>query len=936
MRAGSGSAILIGGEAGIGKTALADTICREAAEQNVLVLVGRCFDLAETPPYGPWVELFRRYRPVDGAPPLPAAFAEQRGTVGAVTSKAALFQQVLDFFTALASERSVILLLDDIHWMDTASGDLLRFLARSLAPHALLLLANYRSDELTRDHPLYTLLPVLVREAAATRLTLHALTRENTVALIRACFALPDADVIRLAAYLDERAEGNPFFISELLQTLEEEGALRQHGPWWALGDLSGVQMPLLLRQVIDARLARLGKQAQSLLAIAAIIGQDVALSLWSAIADTSEQDLMDVIERAMHAHLVDATEFGMRFTHALIREALYTSLLPVRRQIWHRRIAETLEMLPQPDPDAIAYHFQHAGDPRAVEWFIRAGNRADRESIYPIAIARYRAALALLDRAHVGDTPQRAWAHARLGSILTRPQPEKSIVHFDEAARIATQLGNRGLYAYASYNLGSAHCFAGDLMHGVAQMRRGIEAFDALSPDDQRDLVEMIDPNLDVYRGTFIRNLATAGQLREARSLGEGVTPHGLSTGGWYCGMLIVDTLLGNPERTAAAFRQACAIDRAFHDYFNVGTNCILYLETMLAYRADDLAGRQKVAELGEWAWRQGTIEPGFQVPQFAWLPLLFIEGRWDELAQLIPSLRVPSLIHRSVIARVLGALARERGDTGAAWKQVREMLPDGAGSVQGTAAFAGAQAMQRLAVALALDENDLPTAREWLEAHDRWLAWSGAVLGQSEGAARWATYFRQAGDGSRAHAYAERALAHATDPHQPLALLTAHRLLGELNIDAGHREETQQHLDTALALADACAAPYERALILLVFAELRAATGDTDAARTLLDEVRAICEPLGARPALARTDTLAARLTTTQITATAYPAGLSAREVDVLRLVAQGLTNPQVAERLFLSPRTVEQHLRSIYNKLGVSTRAAAAAFAVSHNVA
>src|SRR5215471_18124587 len=105
--AGHGSLVLIGGEAGIGKTALAEEVGWEARERDALVLIGRCYDLTETPPFGPWVELFRPYRRIDGMPPLPAAFA-RRGTVGAVTSQAILFQQVQDFFSDLSARRPVV------------------------------------------------------------------------------------------------------------------------------------------------------------------------------------------------------------------------------------------------------------------------------------------------------------------------------------------------------------------------------------------------------------------------------------------------------------------------------------------------------------------------------------------------------------------------------------------------------------------------------------------------------------------------------------------------------------------------------------------------------------------------------------------------------------------------------------------------------------
>src|SRR4051794_4706596 len=118
-----GALVLIGGEAGIGKTALADALCREATRRGALVMSGRCFDRAETPPYGPWVDLCARYPPAPSLPALPAAFAE-RGTVGAVTSQLALFVQVQDFLAALATHQPAVLLLEDLHWADPASLDL--------------------------------------------------------------------------------------------------------------------------------------------------------------------------------------------------------------------------------------------------------------------------------------------------------------------------------------------------------------------------------------------------------------------------------------------------------------------------------------------------------------------------------------------------------------------------------------------------------------------------------------------------------------------------------------------------------------------------------------------------------------------------------------------------------------------------------------------
>ena len=180
--AGRGSLVLIGGEAGIGKTALAEAVAREAAGQGALVLIGRCYDLTETPPYGPWIEVFEQIPTEHGGSRLPSPLGDGE----AATSQAALFARVRDFLGVLSAERPLVLLLDDLHWADPASLDLLRTLARHVAGLSLLLLATYRSDEVTRRHPLAQLLPALVREAHAARLDLRPLDDEAMRGLLQA------------------------------------------------------------------------------------------------------------------------------------------------------------------------------------------------------------------------------------------------------------------------------------------------------------------------------------------------------------------------------------------------------------------------------------------------------------------------------------------------------------------------------------------------------------------------------------------------------------------------------------------------------------------------------------------------------------------------------------------------------------------------------
>src|SRR6185437_8951267 len=150
-----------------------------------------------------------------------------------------------------------------------------RYLARQVADWRLLLVATYRSDELHRRHPLYTVLPLLVREAAAERLEVQRLDGAGHRALILDRYAIAEPDAVRLERYLDDHAEGNPLYAGELLRTIEEAGVLveREHG--WVLGDLARVRVPPLLRQVIEGRLTRLDDETRRLLQVAAVIGQE-------------------------------------------------------------------------------------------------------------------------------------------------------------------------------------------------------------------------------------------------------------------------------------------------------------------------------------------------------------------------------------------------------------------------------------------------------------------------------------------------------------------------------------------------------------------------------------------------------------------------------------------------------------------------------------
>ncbi len=261
--------------------------------------------------------------------------------MGQVGSQTALFEEARRFFASIAETQPLVVVLEDLHWSDSASLEALRYLARSLEEAAFLLIATYRDDELTRRHELYQLLPLLVRESQPHRLHLHQLDRDDIRKMVLSRYDLEDSDRERLVEHVAERSEGNPFFAEEILQGLEDERELQRSNGVWALGELERVQVPLLLRQVLDQRLSNLTPETLAALQVAAVIGQIVPVDLWQEVAGLDEDAFDRVMAEALETRMLGeaASPDALEFRHALLREALYESLILNRRRSWHRTL---------------------------------------------------------------------------------------------------------------------------------------------------------------------------------------------------------------------------------------------------------------------------------------------------------------------------------------------------------------------------------------------------------------------------------------------------------------------------------------------------------------------------------------------------------------------------------------------------------------------
>ena len=971
---GRGQVVLVSGEAGVGKTALVEDLAADATSAGCLVLWGHAYDVSAGPPYEPIAEIGRRYRPTGDLPPFPILF-EDLDALARLGNQERLFAEVAAFFAELAGHRPLVLALDDLHWADPSSLDFVRYLAHRVSDHRLLLAVTYRSDEVHRRHPLSLLVPQLVREARAERLDVRRLDDAAARALIAAGYPLPEPELARLTAHVQLRAEGNPLYIRELLRTLEDERVLMERDAAWQLGNPADVRVPALLRHLVEGRLGRLRDETQTLVGIAAAIGQEVPLDLLAAVAGAEPDALVPAIEEADAAHLLQALPDGaaVRFSHALIQETVREAVLPMRRRIWHRAAAEALGSATRPDPDAVAHHFRQAGDARAVDWLIRAAGRAERAYAWRAATQRLEDALAGLEGDHA-RLPERGWVLFSLSRLLRYLDPDRSLAYLREAQAVAGILDDRVLGAFARFQMGYLRCTRLELRPGLDEMRAAFRAESSTISDahwaaatavvERLARLDLQTPELSIVtagartgvldavgQGALSLWLAHAGLLREAllhaersREARAAIRRHAGSLGATApIGALDADValglahaMLGRPDIARGAFAAARdAYLRAGH-HQQVATTLLWEIDTVsLPYRTDDQRERGDLAAALD-AARERASGSILESAGRASLPLLLMEGRWNEAAVLAHAWagETPG-VRWAMGVWGIGTLAYRQGDLDAAWRAIRQVLPDGAETEPGGHLYLNATRMQQLAVAAAIDQGDLSTAVVWLEAHDRWIGWSEAVLGRADGQLLWARCHHLAGDLTRARRHLEAALELAADPRQPPVLIAGYRFLGRLHAAEGRSPDAEARLLDSLALADACAAPFERALTLLSLGELQASGRQHEAARSSLAEVRAVCAPLGAEPLLWRTREVEATLRA-RPAPERYPGGLTAREVEVLRLVAEGLTDAEVARRLFLSPRTVTTHLTSIYNKLGVGSRLAAVRFAIDRGLA
>jgi class 3 adenylate cyclase len=410
---GHGGMVIVTGEAGAGKTRLIQETAGLARRQHMAVLVGHCLDMDTPPPYQPLVEQLDQaervmtpgaFREVlgDNAPEVARLMPELHRIYDDIgespnlppdQERRYLLHGCGRFVERAALRRPLMLCFEDLHWADEASLQLITALAQIATDLPLLLVASYRPGDLGPRHRLARTREELTRGRLATEVRLDPLSESDVALLLAGRAGRPPPG--ELVSLVYDETEGNPFFVEEVFLHLKERGALFDETGRWRDGvELGETEVPGTVRLVIERRLERLADDVRKALTVAAVAGRTVSFELLLATAGLDEEALLDALEEAEHASLVEGQDRGgeviYSFVHEQIRQTLLADLSALRRQRLHIRVAEAMETLlgnaaPQRAAD-IAHHLQLGGTAAPRETTIRYLELAARYAIAAIA----------------------------------------------------------------------------------------------------------------------------------------------------------------------------------------------------------------------------------------------------------------------------------------------------------------------------------------------------------------------------------------------------------------------------------------------------------------------------------------------------------------------------------------------------------------------
>jgi tetratricopeptide (TPR) repeat protein len=497
--AGNGHVLLVSGEPGVGKTRLVRELVALVEVSRSRALVGECY--AEGgPPYAPFAQIIRetldqpdgdlglpdyalssllpltpeltvRYAEVAPNPPLEPQAEQQR-----------LFESVVALCNALTAQAPLLLFVEDIHWADSGTLFLLRYLARRMRHQPMLFVMTYREVELDQACCLQDVMLDLTRERLATRLKLTRLDRNQTEEML-ATMLIPSGEIAPdFVDSIYRETEGNPFFIEELCKALiEVEKVVYQEGRWVA-SHIEEMAIPQSVRMTIASRLGRLPPAAQDVVRLGAVIGREFSFDVLRQASDLDEDTLIDALEQAEKAQIIVEVPRGQRgsptfsfaFAHALIPSTLREGIGTLRRHRLHRRAAEAIAAVHPDDLEALAFQYEQAGDADCARfYYTRAGDRALSVYANREAERHYQSAMELAEE----ETEQSGLLSVLGESLFRQSRYQEAIAAWRQAIELCRDRDDCDNVAWLYARAARAAWHDGDAPGGLDLCQEGMAA---------------------------------------------------------------------------------------------------------------------------------------------------------------------------------------------------------------------------------------------------------------------------------------------------------------------------------------------------------------------------------------------------------------------------------------------------------------------------
>jgi DNA-binding CsgD family transcriptional regulator len=943
--------LLIRGDAGIGKSRLLDEALASARDAGMTVLAGACVPFAgRTLPYGPIVDALR---PRDGTAetPLETALREELGPLRAATeelpgeagergAQGRTLEAVLDALERAAADGIVVLSIDDLHWSDAATRDLIAFVIPSRRSARIRLVGTLRTDE---DHAaLRPLLVELDRAGLLDVLELSPLAADAVGELVAGILdADPDAALLETVR---RRSGGNPFFAEELVAAARDGDA----------------RLPPSVEEILLVRLAALPADVQELLRQMAVLGDDVPEPLLAAVAADDADALRRRLRTAIDAHVLRADrEAGTyAFRHALMREALYADLLAGERRAVHERVAHRLEsdeagrLLDQAARAmAIAIHWDEAGDAdRAVPALVAGAEaataahaNADALDLYRRCLARVeeRPDLASVSGMRVDELYERGARSALLANdpdtAIALTRSALGVVGSADAARVSALRWQLSAYLWEQ----------GAGAESLAEMDRAFELQPSDVDEAERARTAGLLASGLVVSSHYEEAIAKAEEcLRVGRRLGDAeILIWGLATRGSALASLS-DAEQGVHDCLEAVdiARESGATDAQVVAYMNGS-----FTVGMLG--GDPRRALELVDE-----WQSVQRANGLERTRGLWMAgwageLLMRLGRWDEADELLTrAIRAP--IHGPSRHEITLFGARLRTWQGR-WDEAEALASETLALAERHAVLLFGGPTRAMAIQLASWRGDTEGAIALVDAPDPhgtspedpvytrelYAASARACVERAEQLRGRRHEAERIALMERGENVARRGRYEGL-PHITIELPETRAYAAQATAELGRARPSDRSAEAWEAVGDAwqgIGLIAEESYARLREAECWLAAGRRDSAVEALDAARQLAGSIGAGAVLAAVDAVSARARLGPRLGAADrdrgPAGLTARELEVLDLVARGLTNRQIAGELFISEKTAGVHVSNILAKLEVSSRAQAVAIAVRH---